>query len=69
MTYSTELHRLQIHDTYSLQTTHAEMGVKHPPHPLQDPLSYIPCQPITIELTLNLPVLLPRNSEIDKCYL
>jgi hypothetical protein len=52
-----------------LQTTHAEIGVKHPPHPLQDPLSYIICQPNTIELTSNIPVLPPGYFEIEKCYL
>ena len=40
ITYSTELHLSHIHETYSL-IMQAEVGVKSPPHPLQDPRSYI----------------------------
>jgi hypothetical protein len=41
-TYSIESHLSQFHETNSLQIIHEDVGVKYPPHPLQECLLYIP---------------------------
>ena len=46
-TCSIESHLSQFHETYSLQIIHEDVGVKYPPHPLQECLLYIPSSWVT----------------------
>ena len=46
-TYSIESHLSQFHETHSLQIIHEDVGVKYPPHPLQECLLYISSSRVT----------------------
>jgi len=47
ITYSTELHSSQFHETYSWHIMHEEIGLKFDPHPLHEPLLYILLHQVT----------------------